>query len=74
MRCGAVLLHGGLGLRIGTRSGLFALLAGHRQAAGNADDLTGDEGRVFAGEEQHGAGQVVRLAEAAEGDGLGQCA
>src|SRR2546426_3723716 len=44
----------------------------HGQAARNADDLAGDEAGVVAREERNGAGQVLRLADAAERNGFGK--
>src|SRR5512145_1510119 len=46
--------------------------AGHRQAARGADDLPGDEGGLVAGEEGDDAGEILRLAQAAERDRLGE--
>lgn len=41
----------------------------HRQAAGDAEHLAGDESRIVAGEEQDRAGQVFRLTNAPHRDG-----
>src|SRR4051812_44006458 len=42
--------------------------AGHGQAAGHAEHLSGDEGGVVAREEEDRAGQVVGLGDAAHRD------
>ena len=44
----------------------------HGQAAGDADHLARDEAGVVAAEEGDGAGQVIRLAQAAEAAGFDQ--
>jgi hypothetical protein len=54
------------------RSYRHLYLACHRQAAGHAEYLAGDEGGVVAGKETDGARQIGRFAEAAERDGAAE--